>query len=321
MLIDNFIKYFNKNKIHDNQIIVATFYKFIQLKKKLEIRTCLLGYTKFINIKGTILLANEGINGTIAGKKKDLEIFFKNMTLHKEFYDLSPKYSICNKNPFLRLKIRLKKEIVTIGKKNVKPNKIVGDYVAPQDWNNFINKPETLLIDTRNDYEISIGSFENAINPNIKSFRDFPDWVNKNLVKKNISKNAQIGMYCTGGIRCEKSTSYLKKIGYKNVFHLEGGILKYLEQIPKKESLWKGECFVFDYRVSVEHGLKVGHYEMCFACRMPMSKEDKQDTDYVEGKSCKYCINKISEKQKKRFNERQKQIELQKNKSHGSQKN
>ena len=321
MLTDNFIKHFNKKKIHDNEIIVATFYKFIQLKKIIEIRECFISYTKHSNIKGTILLANEGINGTIAGKKKDLQRFFKNMSLHKEFSDLRPKYSVCIKIPFLRLKIRLKKEIVTIGKKNVKPIKIVGDYISPQEWNKFINQSKTLLIDTRNDYEISIGSFENAINPNIKSFRDFPNWVNNNLVKKNISKNAQIGMYCTGGIRCEKSTSYLKTIGYKNVFHLEGGILKYLEQIPKKESLWKGECFVFDYRVSVEHGLKVGHYEMCFACRMPISKEDKQDTDYVEGISCKYCINKISEKQKKRFNERQKQIELQKNKSHGSQKN
>ena len=242
------------------------------------------------------------------------------MSLHKEFYDLSPKYSICNKNPFLRLKIRLKKEIVTIGKKMLSQIKIVGDYISPQDWNKFINKSETLLIDTRNDYEISIGSFENAINPNIKSFRDFPNWVNKNLVKKNISKNAQIGMYCTGGIRCEKSTSYLKKLVIKMFFILKGGILKYLNKFQKKKSLWKGECFVFDYRVSIEHGLKVGHYEMCFACRMPLSKKINKILIMLKGKSCKYCFNKISEKQKKRFNERQKQIELQK-KSHGSQKN
>ena len=234
MLTDHFNKYLKRNKLQNNQIIVATFYKFIQLKKILEIRNHLNSYFEASNIKGTILVAKEGINGTIAGGKVDLHNFFEKLSFHSEFSDISPKYSICNKNPFLRRKIRIKKEIVTLGKKEVEPNQIVGNYISPKDWNKFVNQSKTMLIDTRNFYEISIGSFKNAINPNINSFRDFPNWVNENLVKKNISKNTQIGMFCTGGIRCEKSTSYLKKIGYKNVFNL-GGFQDILDQGAKKQ--------------------------------------------------------------------------------------
>ncbi len=312
MLTEQFYKNLEKLKAQNNQIIVATFYKFVQLNKIIEIKNDFNVYLKKLNIKGTILIANEGINGTIAGEEIDLKSFLKKISTHKEFKDISPKYSICKKNPFFRMKIRLKKEVVTIGNINVKPSDVVGDYVSPNDWNEFISQSKTFLIDTRNNYEISIGTFKNAINPNIKSFREFPNWVKENLIKKNISKNSQIGMFCTGGIRCEKSTSYLKKIGYKNVFHLEGGIIKYLDEIPEDKSLWEGECFVFDYRVSLKHGLKVGNYEMCFACRMPLSDIDKKDKNFVEGKSCKFCFDNTSEKQKQRFNERQKQILLSK---------
>ena len=217
------------------------------------------------------------------------------------------------------MKIRLKKEIVTIGLPEISPKKIVGDYVKPENWNDLISDKNLLLIDTRNSYEVSIGSFENAINPNIKNFREFPDWVNKNLINKDPEiKNKKIAMFCTGGIRCEKSTSYLRSLGFEEVYHLEGGILKYLEKIPKKESRWNGSCFVFDYRVSVDHNLELGHYEMCFACRMPISQNDKKHKYFVQGESCHHCFKSSNNKQKKRFKERQKQIELsrKKNQSH-----
>ena len=312
LLSNHFLNFLNSSNLNKGQLVVSTFYKFIQLNKINEIKELLNGYLKDLNIKGTILLAGEGINGTICGGDKDTLIFFEKITLFSQFKDLEPKYSVCNTNPFLRMKVRLKSEIVNIGNKQVNPEKLIGKYIKPLQWNKIINDKDTMIIDTRNNYEVSIGTFKNSINPKINSFREFPNWVKKNLIDKKVSKSKKIAMFCTGGIRCEKSTSYLKKIGYENVFHLEGGILKYLEKVSNLESKWLGECFVFDYRVSVQHGLKVGNFEMCFACRMPLSEENKKHRLFEEGKSCHYCYNKTSKSQKLRFKERQKQVLLSK---------
>ena len=302
----------NNNCLSDSKIlIVVTFYKFFHIKKPIEFQNLLKLYMKNTNIKGTILIAEEGINGTICGVKSDISPVLNNIWLLNDLFDLDPKYSLTNKAPFFRMKIRLKREIVTLGINNVSPNKTVGHYIKPEDWNKFISDDNVLLIDTRNAYEVSIGSFDNAINPYIKSFRDFPKWVSNNLLKdKKIDKDKKIGMFCTGGIRCEKSTSYLKSLGFKNVFHLDGGILKYLEKTSEDKSKWNGSCFVFDYRVSVKHNLEVGHYDMCYACRMPISDSDKKSIYFVQSESCHHCFNTLNIKQKKRFKERRKQIGL-----------
>ncbi len=323
LLSNHFLKFLNSGPIKKGQLVVSTFYKFIQLNKIDEIKDLLNAYLKNLNIKGTILLANEGINGTICGGEKHTLKFFENLTMFSKFKDLEPKYSVCNNNPFMRMKVRLKSEIVTIGNKESNPEKMVGEYVKPQKWNKILDEKDTLVVDTRNKYEVSIGTFKNSINPEINSFREFPKWAKKNLVDKKISKSKKIAMFCTGGIRCEKSTSYLKKLGYENVYHLQGGILKYLDEISNLESKWLGECFVFDYRVSVQHDLKVGNFDMCFACRMPLSKEDRKHEFFEEGKSCHNCYNKSSKSQKLRFKERQKQILLSKkrNQNHIGPKN
>ena len=293
-------------------VVVSTFYKFIQLDKIIEIKNLFNDFLKDLEIKGTILLAEEGINSTIAGEYKDMLEFFNKLSELKKFKDIEPKYSVCSTNPFLRMKVRLKNEIVTIGDKQVNPNQFLGEYLEPSEWNQIINDKNAMIIDTRNEYEVSIGSFKNSIDPKLKSFRDFPKWVEKNFLKKNLSKETKIGMFCTGGIRCEKSTSYLKQLGFNNVYHLKGGILKYIEEIPENKSLWNGECFVFDYRVSVDHQLKKGNFDMCFACRMPLSLKDKKNKYFKEGKSCHHCHDKTSPNQKRRFEERQKQILLSK---------
>ena len=308
--LSNFLKGTNPLQ---KKIIVTTFYKFIQLSEIKEKKNIIDSFVKSLNIKGTILLAKEGINGTIAGKKKCILKFFNSLKKIDKFQDIEPNYSICIINPFLRVKIKLKKEIVTIGDNTINPAKTAGKYIEAKNWNEFIKKENSIIIDTRNNYEVSIGTFKQAINPHLNNFREFPKWADDNLLKQKVSKNTMIGMFCTGGIRCEKSTSYLKKIGYKNVFHLQGGILKYLEKVPEKESMWDGDCFVFDYRVSLNNELKQGNYEMCFACRMPLSKKDKKNKLFSEGKSCHHCHYKTSTKQKQRFSERQKQVLLSKN--------
>ena len=211
--------------------------------------------------------------------------------------------------PFNRMKVRIKREIVTIGDDSINPNIISGDYVKPENWNELISDPEVIVIDTRNTYETKIGKFKNAIDPKTNSFREFPDWV-KNFKKEVKNKDTKIAMYCTGGIRCEKSTSLMKKEGFNNVFHLEGGILKYLEKMSDDETLWDGECFVFDDRVALDDQLEVGSYQMCYACRMPLKKTDLKDDKYEKGVSCHYCYNKTSEQRKERFLSRQKQIEI-----------
>ncbi|MCL4169982.1 UNVERIFIED_CONTAM: hypothetical protein GTU68_045758 [Idotea baltica] len=214
----------------------------------------------------------------------------------EEFCDLNHKESWAEEMPFLRMKVRLKKEIVTMGVPGTDPLKIVGSYVKPEDWNNLISDPDVVLVDTRNDYEVEIGTFKGAIDPKTTNFRDFPAWVKRN---HNVLNKPKVAMFCTGGIRCEKSTAYMKEQGYEDVYHLEGGILKYLEEVPKEESMWEGECFVFDNRVSIKHGLEEGSYDQCYGCRWPITEEDKTSAEYIKGVCCPRC-----------FDERQKQIDL-----------
>ena len=311
-LNQNLQNYLNTNNSTLDKYIISTFYKFLVLENYKELKIKFDKSFSKTNIKGTILLANEGINGTIAGSENDLKKFFLYMDKFSQFKDITPKFSSSNKNPFLRMKVRLKKEIVTIGVPEVSPSNLVGKYLNVEEWNEFLNESDSMIIDTRNNYEVSIGTFKNSINPKIKSFRDFPKWVQKNLIYKKVSKKSKIGMFCTGGIRCEKSTSYLKQLGFENVFHLDGGILKYLENVKSDENEWKGECFVFDYRVSLNDSLEKGEYDMCYACRMPLSKENKKNKHYLKGQSCEYCYDQTTIKQKKRFNEREKQIKLSK---------
>ena len=311
-LNQNLQNYLNTNNSTLDKYIISTFYKFLVLENYKELKIKFDKSLSKTNIKGTILLANEGINGTIAGSESDLKKFFLYMDKFSQFKDINPKFSSSNKNPFLRMKVRLKKEIVTIGIPDVSPSNLVGKYLNVEEWNEFLNESDSMIIDTRNDYEVSIGTFKNSINPKIKSFRNFPNWVQKNLIDKKVSKKSKIGMFCTGGIRCEKSTSYLKQLGFENVFHLDGGILKYLENVKSDENEWKGECFVFDYRVSLNDSLEKGEYDMCYACRMPLSKENKKNKHYLKGQSCEYCYDQTTIKQKKRFNEREKQIKLSK---------
>ena len=311
-LNQNLQNYLNTNNSTLDKYIISTFYKFLVLENYKELKIKFDKSLSKTNIKGTILLANEGVNGTIAGSESDLKKFFLYMDKFSQFKDITPKFSSSNKNPFLRMKVRLKKEIVTIGIPEVSPSNLVGKYLNVEEWNEFLNESDSMIIDTRNDYEVSIGTFKNSINPKIKSFRNFPNWVQKNLIDKKVSKKSKIGMFCTGGIRCEKSTSYLKQLGFENVFHLDGGILKYLENVKSDENEWKGECFVFDYRVSLNDSLEKGEYEMCYACRMPLSKENKKNKHYLKGQSCEYCYDQTTIKQKKRFNEREKQIKLSK---------
>ena len=311
-LNQNLQNYLNTNNSTLDKYIISTFYKFLVLENYKELKIKFDKSLSKTNIKGTILLANEGVNGTIAGSESDLKKFFLYIDKFSQFKDITPKFSSSNKNPFLRMKVRLKKEIVTIGIPEVSPSNLVGKYLNVEEWNEFLNESNSMIIDTRNNYEVSIGTFKNSINPKIKSFRDFPKWVQKNLIDKKVSKKSKIGMFCTGGIRCEKSTSYLKQLGFENVFHLDGGILKYLENVKSDENEWKGECFVFDYRVSLNDSLEKGEYDMCYACRMPLSKENKKNKHYLKGQSCEYCYDQTTIKQKKRFNEREKQIKLSK---------
>lgn len=292
-------------------ICIISFYKFIKLKKLETLQLDIQAIADINKLTGTILIAPEGINGTIEGKLKKINSFLSKLKKDKKFQDIEPKYSYAKKNSFNRMKVRIKKEIVTIGDLNIDPNKKIGKYIEPQKWNAFITKTDTIVIDTRNKYEIAIGTFKGSTNPEIKSFRELPKWVSKKLLYKNKNiKNTKIAMFCTGGIRCEKATSLLLNKGFKDVYHLKGGILKYLENVPEEESLWTGECFVFDQRVSVIHDLKPGNYFMCHACRMPLTKNDKSLNSYVPGVSCKFCHKTKSIENKKRYADRQKQIEL-----------
>ena len=292
-----------------NEILVASLYKFVEIKDMLSLQDNLYNICKENNIMGTILIADEGINGTISGKNNKIKKTISSLTSDERFSDIEIKYSSTDKQPFHRMKVRLKKEIVTIGIPEINPNKKVGRYVKPEDWNELISNPDVVVIDTRNKYETKIGSFQNALDPKTASFREFPDWVKK---FKNSEENAnkKIAMFCTGGIRCEKASSLMKEEGFEDVYHLQGGILKYLETVDKENSLWNGECFVFDQRVCLTDELEVGSYKMCFACRMPITEKEMLDEKYMEGISCIYCYDKTTKEKKERFGSRQKQILL-----------
>ena len=292
-----------------NEILVAALYKFVEIDDLLSLQSNLYEICEKNNIMGTILIANEGINGTISGKTNEINQTISLLKSDKRFTNIEIKYSSTDKQPFHRMKVRLKKEIVTIGLPKINPNKKVGTYVKPDDWNDLISDPNVVVIDTRNKYETKIGSFQNALDPETSSFREFPDWVKKFKSSKE-NANKKIAMFCTGGIRCEKASSLMKEEGFEDVYHLQGGILKYLETIDKENSLWNGECFVFDQRVCLTDELEVGSYKMCFACRMPITEEEMQNEKYKEGISCIYCYDKTTKEKKERFGSRQKQILL-----------
>ena len=293
--------------------LTIAFYDFVSLKNIEQLQAFILKFCQKNNIKGTVLLASEGINGTISGEEEKIQKFIefikKDSFFKNKLKNLEHKESWVSKNPFYRMKVKLKKEIVALGVDGISPTKKVGEYVNPEDWNKLIEDPNTIVIDTRNNYEVDIGTFKNSINPRTETFREFPSYVDKNLDKNEPKK---VAMFCTGGIRCEKATSLLLEKGFKNVYHLKGGILKYLESIPKEESLWQGECFVFDQRVAVTHGLDEGQYDQCYACRHPLSPDELKSKKYIKGISCPYCFNKLTQKKKAGVIERQKQIMLSK---------
>jgi UPF0176 protein len=291
--------------------LTTAMYHFVNVPRFETLREPLLEFCMSRHIKGTILLADEGINGTVAGPEKSiLELlnFLKNDSIFEgNFKDLGHKESWSDKHPFYRMKVKLKKEIVTLGVPGVSPTKVVGTYVKPQDWNTIISDPEVVLIDTRNDYECAIGSFKNAINPKTSTFREFPEYVKTHFDPK---KHKKVAMFCTGGIRCEKASSYMMSEGFDEVYHLEGGILKYLEEVKPQDSLWQGECFVFDQRVAIKHGLEVGEYDQCYACRYPLSADDMKSEKYTPGISCAHCYNQHTPEKLKALTERQKQVIL-----------
>jgi UPF0176 protein len=259
------------------------------------------------HVRGTLLLANEGINGTIAGSRHAIDTVITWLKSDPRLIELECKESITSVIPFNRTKVKLKKEIVTMGIEGIDPKQVVGTYVNAQDWNSLIDDPEVLVIDTRNDYEFQVGTFKNAINPNTQSFREFPQYVKENL---DSDKHKKVAMFCTGGIRCEKSTAFLKQQGFDEVYHLKGGILKYLEEMPIESTLWEGECFVFDERVTVNHHLEKGSYDQCNACRLPITEVDKISDKYQQGVSCPHCFDKVTIEQRARFSEREKQMAL-----------
>lgn len=282
-------------------------YKFVRLEDYKELRQPLLEAMEKNHVRGTLLIADEGINGTVASTREGIDGLLEWLQQDERLADISYKESYDDEMPFYRTKVKLKKEIVTMGVQGIDPRQVVGTYVKPNDWNELISDPDVVLVDTRNDYEIEIGTFKGAVDPNTKTFREFPEWAENNLDK---DKHKKVAMFCTGGIRCEKSTAYMKEQGFEEVYHLDGGILKYLEEVPETESLWEGECYVFDNRITVNHQLEKGNYDQCHACRMPITEEHKQSEHFVEGISCPLCIDTMTDKQRAGFAERQKQIKL-----------
>ena len=289
---------------------VAALYKFSTIKNPELLHNNIRINLKKLSIRGTILVGEEGLNGTISGSEDNLDKAIDYLRSIDGFSNIDIKFSNSFKNPFIRLKIKLKKEIVTIGDHSIDPTKLVGQYVEPSDWNQLIQDEDTILIDTRNDYEFSIGTFNKSINPNTKKFREFPNWVKNQKFNDEDKKNKKIAMFCTGGIRCEKASSFMLENGFANVHHLKGGILNYFKSVDEQDSLWKGECFVFDDRVSVKHDLSEGTYDMCHGCRMPITDNDKNSDMFIKGVSCPGCFNTTTEEQKARYMSRQKQVDL-----------
>ena len=290
-----------------DEVVVAALYKFVTLKDYHALREPLLDACVAAGTRGTLLLAQEGINGTLAGSRQAIDQVLTYLRQDPRLADIEHKESRDDHMPFYRMKVKLKKEIVTMGVDGVDPNQRVGTYVKPAQWNDLVNDPEVLLIDTRNDYECDIGSFRDAIDPRTTSFRDFPGYVRSQL---DTGKHKKVAMFCTGGIRCEKASAFMLNEGFEEVYHLQGGILKYLEEVPSQESLWVGECFVFDNRVAVDHQLQKGQYDQCYGCRHPITAEDKLSGQYEVGVCCPYCYDSLTGDQKLRFRERQKQVEL-----------
>ena len=287
-------------------IVIATLYRFVRLDNFAELRDPLLQVMLDKQVRGTLLLAAEGINGTVAGSRASIDYLLDYLQQDERLRDLDCKESYDDEMPFYRSRVKLKREIVTMGVEGIDPANR-GTYVSPADWNELISDPDVILIDTRNEYESAIGSFDNAIHANTRSFRDFPDYAAHNL---DPQKHRKVAMFCTGGIRCEKSTAYLRQKGFDEVYHLQGGILKYLEEVPEAESRWHGECFVFDNRVSVNHALEKGSYDQCHACRLPITEADKASDKYQAGVSCPACHDSRPSHERGRFREREKQVRL-----------
>ncbi len=286
---------------------VAALYHFAPVADPAALRDPVHAFCTEQGIRGTLLLAPEGINGTVAGADAAIDALVAMLRGLPEFAGLEVKFSAASEMPFHRMKVRLKREIVTMGVDGIDPLQTVGTYVTPAEWNALISDPDTVVVDTRNIYETKLGTFRNALDPETATFREFPDWVKRN---RNRLAGRKVAMYCTGGIRCEKATAFAKSVGLDDVYHLKGGILKYLEDVPADESLWDGECFVFDERVSVGHGLAEGEAVLCRACRTPLTPDEIADPAYEEGVSCPHCIAERSEADRARYAERQRQVDL-----------
>ena len=285
---------------------VAALYHFTRFEDPAALRAPLLDACESAGVKGTLLLAREGVNGTIAGTRAGIGAVLAHIRALPGCAGLEWKESSAETMPFGRMKVRLKREIVTMGQPDVDPTASVGHYVDALEWNALISAPDVAVIDTRNDYEVEIGTFAGAVDPGTRSFREFPDWWRQNAHR---FAGKRIAMFCTGGIRCEKSTNYLISQGVDQVFHLKGGILKYLEDVPQQDSLWQGECFVFDKRVSLGHGLQQGDHDLCHACRRPLAPADKTRPEYEEGVSCHRCLAEYTDADRARFRERQRQVD------------
>lgn len=288
-------------------IVVVALYHFARLDDFRDRQAPLKALCEAQGIRGTLLLAREGVNGTISGSRTGVDAVLAWLRADPRLAALEHKESFSDRHPFVRLKVKLKQEIVTLGVPFVDPTAVVGTYVAPQDWNALISDPEVIVIDTRNDYEVAIGSFEGAVDPHTQSFRQFPQFVAEQL---DPAKHRKVAMFCTGGIRCEKASSYMRQQGFEQVYHLKGGILKYLEEVPPEQSLWRGECFVFDERVGVTHGLEEGVAELCYGCRRAVTPADKASEKYEEGISCPACHDSLTADQRARFAERRLQLRL-----------
>ena len=292
----------------DQPVRVAALYRFARLGNYRDLREPLKRLCRQHGIGGTLLLAHEGINGTIAGTPEGIDAVLAAIRALPDCAEVDVKLSAASTMPFHRMKVRLKREIVTMGQPGIDPRSVVGTYVEPAEWNALISDPETIVIDTRNDYEVAVGTFSRAINPETVSFRQFPDWFRRERERLlGAGKPPKVAMFCTGGIRCEKSTAFLKREGVEDVFHLKGGILKYLEVMPEEQSLWEGECFVFDQRVTVGHGLVEGSCTLCHACRRPVKPEELASPHYEEGVSCQACYNERTEEQRASYRERHRQ--------------
>jgi UPF0176 protein len=305
------IKRLGEEQNRTEPLCVAALYKFASFADCTALQGPLLALCQDAGVQGTLLLAPEGINGTIAGPHDGIARVLDHIRSLPDCSDLDVKFSTAQTMPFGRMKVRIKREIVTMGQPDIDPRASVGTYVAPHDWNELISDPDTIVIDTRNAYEVAVGTFAGAIDPETRSFREFPDWFRRERDRLlGAGQTPKVAMFCTGGIRCEKSTAYMRTLGFDEVYHLEGGILKYLETVPPEQSLWRGECFVFDERVSVGHGLTPGDHQLCRACRQPLADGAMQSPEYEAGVSCPRCHADTSEQQKDSARERQRQWEL-----------